>query len=160
MSFASGFWALLPERSGYMCMCNAKGCGLLWDEEESEEEGVHWTRRSSAQTSRCAPLKRGPKPPVYLDYFSLWECVEFLWRCVEETHDMEVEETGETRTSWYDLWVFYVRVLLHVICARKWLETKSTVLNILECVSGISDISCLLTLWHHRDSLALWCARS
>lgn len=41
---------------------------------------------------------------VNLDYSNLshfWECIFLLW-CIEDKEKMEVEETGETRTSWYD----------------------------------------------------------
>lgn len=109
------FWTL-PAKSGYMKMCNSKGCGQLWDEEESEEEGLH---RRSSQATWC--FQNWENTGVNLDhftFFSFWEWSMFLWRCTETKEKMEVE-TRETMTSWYSAYSLFNSSAL-LCCIIQW----------------------------------------
>lgn len=83
-------------------MCNRKGCGLLQDEEEREEEEEHWTfkRAPCKQLAAWADIVWSVARIWIISPFEnlpLWFCEDALKR-----EKMEVEETGETRSSWYD----------------------------------------------------------
>lgn len=90
--------------------CDSKGCGWLWDEEESEKEEL---QRLCKQLLHCTLTSRR-KPTaaaaattaaVNLD-FSPFEDGPRLWTCTDSWVEMEVEEAGETTaaatTSWYE----------------------------------------------------------
>lgn len=87
--FTSSFKTLLLQKSGYVIMCNRKGCGLLWDEEESEEEEELWT----SKRARCQ-CREHLKSPSQVWIISQIENLDF-WFCEDA-----LKRKGGKRWKW------------------------------------------------------------